>query len=387
LAVGQPDEARRWLWLAGTAVAAIGEFASVAGILLQEMHLLITYRTEQVAERRELAMQATQAARYALDAHATERTSTAGFHTPVAWIEGRWTEVREGSSASEGDWAWRVRGRLAHAQGQPSEAWALVHKTLPYGLETEPGASWFYYASDLQRLAVELALDAGDLPLARQWLEMNDSWLEWSEAVPGRSENQLLWARYYQLTGDLDQASQHAAQALEYASDPRQPLALIAAHRFLGRCDTETGRYAEAARHLQSSLDLAKRCEAPYEQALTFLERAELAARSGQIDETRELLREVREICQPLKAAGALERADQIEARLSATAATHPAGLSSREVEVLALVVAGLSNPEIGERLFISARTVSQHLRSVFNKLGVNSRTAAVARWIELTRD
>lgn len=64
----------------------------------------------------------------------------------------------------------------------------------------------------------------------------------------------------------------------------------------------------------------------------------------------------------------------------------HPAGLSPREVEVLELVVAGLSNPEIGDRLYISPRTVSQHLRSVFNKLGVNARTAAVARWLELTR-
>ena len=64
-----------------------------------------------------------------------------------------------------------------------------------------------------------------------------------------------------------------------------------------------------------------------------------------------------------------------------------PAGLSPRETEVIELVVDGLSNPEIGERLFISPRTVSQHLRSVFNKLDVNNRAAAVARWIELRRD
>jgi ATP/maltotriose-dependent transcriptional regulator MalT len=386
-AMGQPDEGLRWLRLAGAAVAAIGAHGFVAEVLTHEMRLLITYHAEQVAERQDLARQATQAARYALEAHATERTSTAGFHTPVAWIEGRWAEVREGAAASEWIWAWQVLGRLAHAQGQTAEAWALVQKTFPRGPATEPGESWFYYAVDVQRLAVELALDAGDLPLARQWLGAHDRWLEWSEAVSGRSERQLLWARYYRLTGDLDQAYQHATQALERASDPRQPLALIAAHRFLGQCDTEVGRYTEAADHLQASLELAEQCEAPYEQALTILERAELAARTGHSDETRELLREVRGICQPIKAARALGIADQLEARLSATAATHPAGLSSREAEVLELVVAGLSNPEIGERLFISPRTVSQHLRSVFNKLDVNSRTAAVARWIELTRD
>jgi DNA-binding NarL/FixJ family response regulator len=62
----------------------------------------------------------------------------------------------------------------------------------------------------------------------------------------------------------------------------------------------------------------------------------------------------------------------------------HPAGLSSRELEVLELVAEGLTNAEIGAVLYISARTVAQHLRSVYNKLGVNSRAAAVARWADL---
>jgi ATP/maltotriose-dependent transcriptional regulator MalT len=72
---------------------------------------------------------------------------------------------------------------------------------------------------------------------------------------------------------------------------------------------------------------------------------------------------------------------------ISAPDKLYPAGLSPREVEVLELVTQGLTNAEVGEQLFISPRTVSQHLRSVYNKLGVNSRTAAVARWIELSRD
>ncbi len=54
-------------------------------------------------------------------------------------------------------------------------------------------------------------------------------------------------------------------------------------------------------------------------------------------------------------------------------------GLSERQIEVLRLVAQGLTDAEIGERLFISTRTVNGHLQSIFNKLGISSRTAATA--------
>jgi ATP/maltotriose-dependent transcriptional regulator MalT len=53
--------------------------------------------------------------------------------------------------------------------------------------------------------------------------------------------------------------------------------------------------------------------------------------------------------------------------------------LSLREIEVLQLVAEGLSNQQISERLFLSQATVKSHLVHVFTKLGVDSRTAAVA--------
>ena len=52
-------------------------------------------------------------------------------------------------------------------------------------------------------------------------------------------------------------------------------------------------------------------------------------------------------------------------------------GLTVREVEVLKLVVAGLMNRQIAERLGVSTRTVDAHLRSIYAKLGVKSRSAA----------
>lgn len=64
---------------------------------------------------------------------------------------------------------------------------------------------------------------------------------------------------------------------------------------------------------------------------------------------------------------------------IEAMTAPAPPGrdLTDREGEVLALLVQGLSNNEIGEELGVSPHTVKNHLRSIYSKLGVTSRTAA----------
>jgi DNA-binding NarL/FixJ family response regulator len=94
----------------------------------------------------------------------------------------------------------------------------------------------------------------------------------------------------------------------------------------------------------------------------------------------------------------ALARRARIEltaAPVPATPATppesglEPLGLTPRELEVLRLLAAGYTNPQIGEALYISPKTASHHVSSVLTKLGVRTRVeaAGVAHRAGLTPD
>jgi DNA-binding NarL/FixJ family response regulator len=63
---------------------------------------------------------------------------------------------------------------------------------------------------------------------------------------------------------------------------------------------------------------------------------------------------------------------------------SNPAGLTDRQCEVVSLVCRGRSNAEIARELHISPRTAEHHVANILEKLGVSSRTEAVARCAEL---
>ena len=115
----------------------------------------------------------------------------------------------------------------------------------------------------------------------------------------------------------------------------------------------------------------------PYDEAEALME-GDLAA------VTRAL-----EIFQTLGAAPAVDWARQRLRQLGATrlprgrrptTRAHPAGLTSRETEILTLLASGLRNPQIAERLFVSRKTVEHHVSSILGKLDVGSREQAVTR-------
>jgi DNA-binding NarL/FixJ family response regulator len=57
-------------------------------------------------------------------------------------------------------------------------------------------------------------------------------------------------------------------------------------------------------------------------------------------------------------------------------------GLSARESEVMSLIAGGHTNGEIAARLFLAEKTVKNHVRRIYSKLGVHNRSTAIAHWL-----
>jgi len=74
-------------------------------------------------------------------------------------------------------------------------------------------------------------------------------------------------------------------------------------------------------------------------------------------------------------------RAGDVQESNTSGRAADPHGLSAREVEVMSLIADGQTNGEIAAHLFLAEKTVKNHVRRIYSKLGVGSRPAAIAYW------
>ena len=70
-----------------------------------------------------------------------------------------------------------------------------------------------------------------------------------------------------------------------------------------------------------------------------------------------------------------------VSGAVDATDASESHGLSAREAEVMSLIADGQTNGQIAARLFLAEKTVKNHVRRIYSKLGVGSRPAAIAYW------
>jgi predicted ATPase/DNA-binding CsgD family transcriptional regulator len=388
---GMPGEAQQAFTASRSIYQMIDHRMLIGDTYTHELELvLLPYRTDQVDERRYLIERASAVYAQVAGAFATGgNLPLAAVQSWLALVEGRWSDVEAvtpafAASAPTLSW-WRTKlgtvlACLARNRGDTEAAWGYVRELLPQGTATEPGNLRVTYVTMLQELAAGLELDAGNLAGARAWIAAHDRWLAWSGAVPGRAQGRLLWARYHQVAGDPSAAQREAREALELATEPRQPLALLAAQRCLGERQLAAGRFTAAAEHLDEALALATACAVPYERALTLLALAELRAAAGRPDEALALLDEARAICALLDAAPALARAGALARRLGAPRReAQPANLSPREVEVLRLLAAGKSNKEIALALSMSLRTLERHAATIYAKIGAAGRAEAIA--------
>lgn len=199
-------------------------------------------------------------------------------------------------------------------------------------------------------------------------------------------ENQLEQAVLLELLGEAEIAQAGHGRAADRGRELAQRGADLGCRTLVARGERLWGGALaasgdpEARRHLDSALSKFVRLGMPFEAARTRLMLAEaLLTPEPEVAEAE--ARVALAAFEDLGAGGAADQAASLLRQLGVKAARiGPKGigtLTKRELEVLALVGEGLSNPEIAERLYLSRKTVEHHVARILSKLGLKGRAGA----------
>jgi ATP/maltotriose-dependent transcriptional regulator MalT len=180
--------------------------------------------------------------------------------------------------------------------------------------------------------------------------------------------------------GDVATARESADRLGEVAAKADAPLLRAMALRADGAVRLAEGDVEGALNVLRRAWEAWVALDAPYDAARVRVLTAAACRTLGDADGTALEANAAREVFVRLGAAPDLARLDAADAAAGDEAtATSPGGLSTREIEVLRLVAAGLTNRAIADALTISERTVDRHVSNIFTKLDVSTRAAATA--------
>ncbi len=228
-----------------------------------------------------------------------------------------------------------------------------------YGWDPQPGLAQLRLVQGrvgAARAAIERSLDESAEPLRRVGL------------LPAHVEIALA-------AGDVE-AADRACSELETLVGRYESTMLAAMAGYArGAVGLSQGDHAGALSSLRTAALTWQALEAPYEIARTR-ELEGLACRALGDDDTAVL--ELEAALDVYAALGAAPDAARLR-RLLERPERSKHGLTPRELEVLRLVAAGMSNREIAGELIISEHTVARHLQNIFARLGVVSRTAAAS--------
>ncbi|MBO9556049.1 LuxR family transcriptional regulator [Cellulomonas sp.] len=302
-----------------------------------------------------------------------------------SWAElnlGVFDPARSGEEAvrladETGQAVWAASARIAVAFGDAvAGRWDARHVLLG---EAEQTAVRTPNASSSLLSAVQLVRGLGELGSDRPGQAYDELHRAFEEADPAYQRVQQLWAVGYladaAVRAGRREPARHLLDVCAELAGPTPALgsqiALEYAGAVLADDDTADDRFAAA---------LAGAAHAyPWHRARLHLAQGEWLRRQRRAVESRDPLRSARDAFAALGAGSWADRADQ-ELRATGEQGTRPASssgeeLSAQESRIAQLAAQGLSNREIGQRLFLSHRTVGSHLYRVFPKLGITSRS------------
>jgi len=305
-------------------------------------------------------------------------------HNPAEWV----------SPFLPAEVQWRARGAIAAGTGDRALAAEALRQLDEFS--TQPGGGHlFWHHLETRRTAGQAALFDGDAETAVALLTQVAA-----EAAAGEYLDPGVFPVLPDLiealvkAGRLDDARETLHRLDQAADEQDHPWARAGAARARGillsaavatakasvsGASADTDEAAEAA--LTDALHRYRDLGLPFDEARTVAALATLRRRQRRFREARTLLQDAADRFEHLGAAG-LARATRAEAGRvggrvpeQAEAAT---GLTATEQQVVDLVVAGCTNRQAADRLFISVSAVEAHLTRVYAKLGVNSRTQLV---------
>ena len=254
-------------------------------------------------------------------------------------------------------------GMIAAARGE----FAIASSRYQEGLAIARAAGDRLAIANLLHTSGNVARRQGEYARAYTLLEESNDLLKELGNRGGIASSHLRMAELMFAQGEERKAQALAEEALVGHREVGDMASIAETLDLLGQLAIQQGQIAQARIYLEESLMIWKETsdEARTAQSLSLLGQVD-AIESGQTAE------------RPfMKGAGVARGEGYGQQKSESATAASPPGLTRRELEVLRLLTRGFTNIQIAEQLVVSLPTVNTHVRSIYNKLGVTSRSAA----------